>query len=47
MMALKYKKHIYLEKPMIRTFQEAELLMEMARRNPAVATQVGNQGHRG
>ncbi|MBQ2012738.1 MAG: Gfo/Idh/MocA family oxidoreductase, partial [Bacteroidaceae bacterium] len=34
MMALKYKKHIYLEKPMIRTFQEAELLMEMARRNP-------------
>ena len=45
MMALKYKKHIYLEKPMIRTFQEAELLMEMARRNPAVATQVGNQGH--
>ena len=45
MMALKYKKHIYLEKPMIRTFQEAELLMEMARRNPNVATQVGNQGH--
>lgn len=45
MMALKYKKHIYLEKPMIRTFQEAELLMEMARRNPQVATQVGNQGH--
>lgn len=45
MMALKYKKHIYLEKPMIRTFQEAELLMEMARRNPTVATQVGNQGH--
>lgn len=45
MMALKYKKHIYLEKPMIRTFQEAELLMEMAKRNPEVATQVGNQGH--
>ncbi len=45
MMALKYKKHVYLEKPMIRTFQEAELLMEMARRNPDVATQVGNQGH--
>lgn len=45
MMALKYKKHIYLEKPMVRTFQEAELLMEMARRNPNIATQVGNQGH--
>lgn len=45
MMALKYKKHIYLEKPMVRTFQEAELMMELARRNPDIATQVGNQGH--
>ncbi len=45
MMALKHGKHIYLEKPMVRTFQEAELLMEMARRNPKLATQVGNQGH--
>lgn len=45
MMALKYGKHIYLEKPMIRTFQEAELLIEMAKRHPGIATQVGNQGH--
>ena len=45
MMALKYGKHIYLEKPMIRTFQEAELLIEMAKRHPEIATQVGNQGH--
>lgn len=45
MMALNYGKHIYLEKPMVRTFQEAELLMENARRHPRVATQVGNQGH--
>ncbi|MCR4921500.1 MAG: Gfo/Idh/MocA family oxidoreductase [Bacteroidaceae bacterium] len=45
MMALKYGKHIYLEKPMVRTFQEAELLIEMAKRNPQIATQVGNQGH--
>ncbi|MCH5168146.1 MAG: Gfo/Idh/MocA family oxidoreductase [Prevotellaceae bacterium] len=45
MMALKYGKHIYLEKPMTRTFQEAELLMEMAKRHPEIATQVGNQGH--
>lgn len=45
MEALKNKKHIYLEKPMVRTFHEAELLMEMARRNPELATQVGNQGH--
>jgi predicted dehydrogenase len=45
MMALKYGKHIYLEKPMTRTFLEAELLMELARKNPHIATQVGNQGH--
>ncbi|MCF0196514.1 MAG: Gfo/Idh/MocA family oxidoreductase [Bacteroidaceae bacterium] len=45
MMALKYKKHIYLEKPMTRTFQEAELLIQMAKMHPEVATQVGNQGH--
>ena len=45
MMALKYGKHVYLEKPMIRTFQEAELLIEMAKRHPEIATQVGNQGH--
>ena len=38
-------KHIYLEKPMVRTFHEAELLMQMARRHPELATQVGNQGH--
>ena len=45
MMALDYGKHIYLEKPMCRTFHEAELLMESARRHPQVVTQVGNQGH--
>ena len=45
MMALKYGQHIYLEKPMVRTFQEAELLIEMAKRHPEIATQVGNQGH--
>ena len=45
MTALKYGKHVYLEKPMVRTFMEAELLMEMAKRNPKLATQVGNQGH--
>lgn len=45
MMALKHGKHIYVEKPITRTFQEAELLMKAARQNPNVATQVGNQGH--
>ena len=45
MMALDYGKHIYLEKPMCRTFHEAELMMAAARKHPNVATQVGNQGH--
>ena len=45
MLAMANGKHIYLEKPMCRTFLEGELLMEMAKRHPEVATQVGNQGH--
>lgn len=45
MMALAYGKHIYLEKPMTRTFLESELLMSMAKKHPELATQVGNQGH--
>lgn len=45
MLAMSSGKHIYLEKPMCRTFLEGELMMEMARRHPQLATQVGNQGH--
>ncbi len=45
MMALSHGKHIYVEKPMCRTFLEGEMMMEMARRNPHLVTQVGNQGH--
>lgn len=45
MLAMSQGKHVYVEKPMTRTFHEAQLLMEMARRNPQLATQVGNQGH--
>ncbi len=45
MLALSEGKHVYLEKPMTRTFLEAELLMEAARKHPNLATQVGNQGH--
>lgn len=39
-------KHVYLEKPMARTFGEVELLMALAERT-AVVTQMGNQGHSG
>jgi predicted dehydrogenase len=45
MLAMSMGKHVYVEKPMCRTFHEARLMMDMARRNPHLATQVGNQGH--
>lgn len=45
MLALHCGKHVYLEKPMTRTFYETELLVDAARRHPQLATQVGNQGH--
>jgi hypothetical protein len=45
MLALANGKHVYVEKPMCRTFLEGELMMEMARKHPELATQVGNQGH--
>ena len=45
MLAMNQGKHIYIEKPMCRTFNEAELMMDCARRHPGLATQVGNQGH--
>ena len=34
MMAMKYGKHVDCEKPLMRTFQEGELLIEMANRHP-------------
>lgn len=45
MLALSEGKHVYVEKPMSRTFLEADLMMQLARKNPHLATQVGNQGH--
>jgi len=45
MMAMAYGKHVYVEKPMARTFLEADLMMKAARKYPNVVTQVGNQGH--
>ena len=45
MMALASGKHVYVEKPLARTFYEAELLMQAALKRPNLATQVGNQGH--
>ncbi|TKG93010.1 Gfo/Idh/MocA family oxidoreductase [Puteibacter caeruleilacunae] len=43
-LAMSLGKHVYVEKPLTRTFQESELLMEAAKKYK-VATQMGNQGH--
>jgi predicted dehydrogenase len=45
MMALALGKHVYVEKPMARTYNEVELMMKAARKHPKIVTQMGNQGH--
>jgi hypothetical protein len=45
MMAIGLGKHVYVEKPMARTFNEVELMMKAAAKHPQVVTQMGNQGH--
>ncbi|WP_316822938.1 Gfo/Idh/MocA family oxidoreductase [Pedobacter gandavensis] len=45
MMAMGLGKHVYVEKPMARTFNEVELMMKAAKKYPKLVTQMGNQGH--
>lgn len=45
MTAIGLGKHVYVEKPMARTFQEVDLMMKAAAKHPKVVTQMGNQGH--
>ena len=45
MMAMALGKHVYVEKPMARTFHEVQLMIESARKHKNVVTQMGNQGH--
>ncbi len=45
MMAMALGKHVYVEKPMARTFNEVELMMKAAKKYPKLVTQMGNQGH--
>ena len=45
MLAINMGKHVYLEKPMARTFHEVELMIQAAKKHPNVVTQMGNQGH--
>jgi predicted dehydrogenase len=43
-LAMKLGKHVYCQKPLTRTVQEARQMTEVARQH-GVATQMGNQGH--
>lgn len=45
MLALAEGKHVYVEKPLTRTFYESELLLAAAINRPQLVTQMGNQGH--
>lgn len=44
--AMRRGKHVYVEKPLARTFEECRLLLEASRKYKVV-TQMGNQGHAG
>ena len=46
MLAMSLGKHVYVEKPLARTFNEIELMMAAAEKYNVV-TQMGNQGHSG
>lgn len=43
--ALEAGKHVYCEKPLTWSVEEARVLRETARKNPKLVTQMGNQGH--
>lgn len=45
MQAIDQGKHVYVEKPMARTFWEVELMMQKAAKFSKVVTQMGNQAH--
>ena len=43
-LAMSLGKHVYVEKPLTRTFEESEMLIRAAKKFN-IATQMGNQGH--
>ena len=45
--AMQLGKHVYVQKPLTSTVHEARVLARMARENPKLVTQMGNQGHSG
>jgi len=46
-MAMERGLHVYLQKPLTYTVREGRLLHDLARKNPRMITQMGNQGHSG
>jgi len=45
MLAMSFNKHVFVEKPMARTFHEVQLMIDSAKKHKNVVTQMGNQGH--
>jgi predicted dehydrogenase len=43
--AMEAGKHVYVQKPLTYSVHEARVLADLARHNPKLATQMGNQGH--
>ncbi|MES1199314.1 MAG: Gfo/Idh/MocA family oxidoreductase [Pseudomonadota bacterium] len=39
--------HVYVQKPLTYSVREGRVLLDLARRNPRLVTQMGNQGHSG
>lgn len=46
-MAIERGLHVYVQKPLTYTIAEGRMLGDLARRNPKLVTQMGNQGHSG
>jgi predicted dehydrogenase len=46
-MAMERGLHVYVQKPLTYTVEEGRRLLQLARSNPALVTQMGNQGHSG
>lgn len=44
-MTMERGKHVYVQKPLTYTVRESRLLTDMAKKNPKLVTQMGNQGH--
>jgi len=43
--AMQLGKHVYVQKPLTTTVHEARVLAQLAKDNPKIVTQMGNQGH--